>query len=670
MALERTQEEGDLQIEGDLLRLEVGPSFAYVPNPLVLRRHEVRGPSGPIYVYYRRGQRRFDPATDGELCFTPEETGQVYPNNAAPIGVAHEVGQDVLDKRTVVVKPWWLYADYRSPQPTDRVGGDWARRFPGFALAPGLLVEPDGATPTTEIRVCREEAQAMETGAVWVSGRPPFKKGDPLPAGRGTPPPNDSGFARAHRGQAVSCLAGTGFQNSLECGCGVGLERCVPAAGFQNEPPAFVLPTHTPLGAELPFEATPQPPGAWERLWWGEEAKHFLDKIFLEDRDFREVLTSRATVVNGPLAQFYRFFAGASCCGPGADLGYTDPTPLVEPGAIPSALVPEDTATWLPVADRGPAAAGLLTMPIFLTKYGSRRARAHVVYHAFLCRDFVADAVRLAPSTEPDLTKRPGCAACHQALEPLAAYFTRIAESDWTFLPADRFPLAHPRCAGANPPGACKALYDPAFSTLRGGYASAAHAEAGPAGLAAELTRAPAFAGCVADNVARGLLGRALAPEDAAWTAELARAFVAGGYRMRPLVRAILTSPRYRDASRECVGCHQKEDKHAQRFGTACESCHNARSWRLWSYDHATRARYALDGAHARIACESCHRQPAPRGRAAAELSTLCGDCHQKDDKHLGAFGPQCDRCHGTGDWKTLRHRGTSMKPSAAGPAG
>ena len=242
----------------DLLRLEVGPSFAYVPNPLVLRRHEVRGPSGPIYVYYRRGQRRFDPATDGELCFTPEETGQVYPNNAAPIGVAHEVGQDVLDKRTVVVKPWWLYADYRSPQPTDRVGGDWARRFPGFALAPGLLVEPDGATPTTEIRVCREEAQAMETGAVWVSGRPPFKKGDPLPAGRGTPPPNDSGFARAHRGQAVSCLAGTGFQNSLECGCGVGLERCVPAAGFQNEPPAFVLPTHTPLGAELPFEATPE----------------------------------------------------------------------------------------------------------------------------------------------------------------------------------------------------------------------------------------------------------------------------------------------------------------------------------------------------------------------------------------------------------------------------
>lgn len=32
------------------------------------------------------------------------------------------------------------------------------------------------------------------------------------------------------------------------------------------------------------------------------------------------------------------------------------------------------------VADRGPHASGILTMPIFLAKYGSRRARAHVVY--------------------------------------------------------------------------------------------------------------------------------------------------------------------------------------------------------------------------------------------------------------------------------------------------
>jgi hypothetical protein len=251
--------------------------------------------------------------------------------------------------------------------------------------------------------------------------------------------------------------------------------------------------------------------------------------------------------VNGPLAQFYRFFAGATCCGPGADAGYSQPEPLVDPGAIPDALVPEDTATWLPVADRGPHAAGVTTMPVFLTKYGSRRARAHVLYNAFLCKDFVADAVKLAPSTEPDLTKRAGCSACHQTLEPLAAYFTRVAESDWTFLPASTFPIEQPRCANTPNNPLCKNVYDPAFgSQLRGAYASPSHAEAGPVGLAQALVAAPEFAPCVVQNVAQSFLGRPLQPEDEAWKTQLTKVFVDGGYRLRALVRAIVTSPRYR----------------------------------------------------------------------------------------------------------------------------
>jgi hypothetical protein len=534
----------------DLLRLEVGPSFQFVPNPLVLRRQEILGPAGPVYVYFRRGQRRADAAIDGELCLTADDTGLQLSATGPPVGTAKPVAQATLDARTVVVTPWWLYADYRAAAPVDRITADWAKRFPGFQPVPGLLVEPDGKTASTQVRVCREEAQTAETGVVYVSGRPGLKKGEPPPAGRLTQPPGDSGFARSHRGRAVSCLSGTGFQSSVECGCGPGLERCVPGAGAANEPPAFVLPTHTPLGGDAPFESTPQPAAAWERLWWSEEAKHFLDRIFLEDRDFREVLTGRATQVNGPLAQFYRWFAGATCCGGAADLGYSDPAPLVEPGAIPGALVPEDTATWLTVADRGPFAAGLLTMPIFLTKYGSRRARAHVVYSAFLCRDFVADAVKLSPSTEPDLTRRPGCSTCHQTLEPMAAYFTRVMESDWTYLPAERFPMALPQCVKpGGQPGACKTIYDPAFAQLRGAHASPANAEAGPAGLAAAITASPEFAPCVAENVAQSLLGRALAPEDLAWKAELARTFVDAGYRMRALVRAIVRSPRYRDVN-------------------------------------------------------------------------------------------------------------------------
>lgn len=533
----------------DALRLEIGPSFQYVPNPVMLRRQQVLGPDGPIYIYFRRGQRRIDPARDGDFCLTQDETGLQFPTNAAATGTAKPVAQAVLDARTVVIRPWWLYADYRDALPADAVAATWAKRFPGFTPAPALLVEPDGKTMATTVRVCREEAQTAQTGTVYVSGRAAVKKGEPLPGGRLTQPPGDSAFARAAKGRAVSCLSGTGFSSSVECGCGIGLERCLPNAGPQNEAAAFVLPARAPLGPSLPFAANPAAPAAWIRMWWGEEAAHFLDAIFADDRDFREVLTSRATAINGPLAQFYRFLAGASCCGPAADAGYSQPDALFDPAAVPEALTPEDTATWLPVADRGPHAAGLLTMPVFLTKYGSRRARAHVLYSAFLCKDFVADTVKLAPSNDPDLMKRPGCSSCHQTLEPLAAYFTRVQESDWTWLPASVFPVTNPTCRGPKTSGLCKQIYDPAFAKLRGAYGSPAHAEAGPVGLAHELVTAPEFAPCVVETVAQSLLGRTLAPEDDAWKVSLVKTFVDGGYRMKALVRAIVKSPRYREGN-------------------------------------------------------------------------------------------------------------------------
>ena len=113
----------------DLLRLELGPSFQFVPNPLVLRRQQVLGPDGaPIYVYFRRGQRRVDPAIDGDFCLTQDETGLSFPVNAQPTGTAKPVDAAVLAARTVVVKPWWLYADYRAGAPVDRVAADWGFR--------------------------------------------------------------------------------------------------------------------------------------------------------------------------------------------------------------------------------------------------------------------------------------------------------------------------------------------------------------------------------------------------------------------------------------------------------------------------------------------------------------------------------------------------------------
>lgn len=535
----------------DLLRLEVGPQFQFVPASAQLRRVKIIGPNGPLFVYYRRGQRRVPIELDGDFCFTAFESGLKIIANQAPKGTPIEVSQALLDARTEVVKPWWLYADYRAAQPSDGVAKDWAKRFPGFRLVAALQFEPDGKTPATQIRVCREEAQQAETGRIYASGRASPAKKDPIPPYRASQPPGDSHVAKTFKNRSVSCLTATGFNNSVECGCGPGLERCLPSTTNNFESPSFVLPTATALGTNAPFATSGQPAASWLRLWWAQEAKQFFDDIFESDRDVRELLTSRATRVNGPLAFFYRFIANATCCGPAAELEYVSPESLVDPAAIPTALVPQDTATWLRVPDRGPYSAGIMTMPIFLAKYGSRRARAHVLYNAFLCKSFVAETVELTPSTEPDLTKREGCSTCHKTLEPLAAYFTRINEADWTFWPARVLPATMPACMTTRK-GAdyCKRLYDKELgSTLRGGYTALDHVEQGPPGLATAITQSPEFAPCVVQNVAQSFLGRPLTADDARWKDELTKVFVDGGYRMRALVRAIVTSSRYRAGS-------------------------------------------------------------------------------------------------------------------------
>ena len=533
----------------DELRLEASPTTQYDPPGVALRRAQIAGPAGPIVVYYRNGQRRADPMIDGAFCFTEAETGLRVLPEGAPQGVARPITRQLLDARTIEVKPWWLYADYRAPSPHDRAGADWAKRFPGYELFLPAFNDPDG-TPTTSIRVCKEEAQTSPTGHVVTTGRV-FRPGMTIPQGRSSYPPFDSSYAQAHAHAVVSCTSGIGFQSSPDCGCGVGLERCLPVT-----PQGFEQITHDPLGVEDPFYELPRTSTTWIVGWWSEEAKHYMDDLFESDGDVRDLLRGRWTMINGPLAQFYHLLAGSSCCGTGSELGYVDPEPLFDPKAVPPDLRPEDAARWTRVADRGAHAAGLLTMPVFLLKYGTRRARAHVLYNTFLCRDFVSDAASLPPSTEPDLTKRPGCSDCHRTLEPMAAYFSRVAENDWTYLPAAEFPTSLSRCAGTRkkkPPG-CNAYYDPAFATattssLRGSYASPQHADAGPAGLADEITRSPEFAPCVVKHVAQSLLGRTLGPDDATWQAELTKGFVAGGYRMRGLTRAILTSSRYRDAN-------------------------------------------------------------------------------------------------------------------------
>ncbi len=539
----------------DLLRLDVSNVFTYRPSATILRRATILGPDGKnMYVFFRNGQRRVREETDGAFCFTKAEIGVSILGTGQLVGTLKNVDAAALAKNTKVVKPWWLYKDYAASVPGKLYG---TASFPvgdgGFTLLPDMAKDADG-TPMTSIRVCNEEASPSATGTVFASGR---IKGPPAgtlpPYDRTTQLPLDDAYATANKGAALACDGGTAYVHSTDCGCGVGLERCLPAAGAGVEPAAFMAPVHVPLGETQPMDVGSASEGTWTRFWWSEEAVKFLEYVAHEDRDFREVLTGRYTMVNGPLAQFYASGAGATCCGQGLTLGYVHPTPLLDPKKLP-ALMPHDATTWKLVDDRGPNASGILTMPVFLTKYGTRRGRAHVLYQAFQCRDFIAGNVKLTPSTEPDLTKRDGCSTCHATLEPMAAYFTRVIESDWTWLPKDTFPLQNTVCKSANGSSACKSYYDPAFVTstqglLRGAYASLDHADAGPAGLAKDLAGSAEFGSCVVNNLLGSFLGRQLSADDASVVAAMAADLEKGGFKLRALVREIVKSDLYRKSN-------------------------------------------------------------------------------------------------------------------------
>lgn len=124
-------------------------------------------------------------------------------------------------------------------------------------------------------------------------------------------------------------------------------------------------------------------------------------------------------------------------------------------------------------------------------------------------------------------------------------------------------------------------------------------------------------------------------------------------------------SPRFRDAPRDCVGCHQKDDKHKATLGTKCESCHNVRDWRLWTFDHSRQTDYPLEPGHAKVACQACHVKPAPASKSIAPLDRNCLSCHRRDDIHDGAFGARCDQCHSVTRWKQVSNRAkTSRAPT------
>jgi hypothetical protein len=110
-----------------------------------------------------------------------------------------------------------------------------------------------------------------------------------------------------------------------------------------------------------------------------------------------------------------------------------------------------------------------------------------------------------------------------------------------------------------------------------------------------------------------------------------------------------LKGKKFREVETSCLACHRLDDVHKGKLGTECGDCHTTASFRESKFDHAN-THFPLEGAHKKVACQSCHRDPSYKG---APLE--CVACHHRDDVHKGGRGPDCAACHTVERWKTSK---------------
>ncbi len=83
-----------------------------------------------------------------------------------------------------------------------------------------------------------------------------------------------------------------------------------------------------------------------------------------------------------------------------------------------------------------------------------------------------------------------------------------------------------------------------------------------------------------------------------------------------------------------CAGCHK--DEHQEQFTVEavigeCSRCHTPASWKWLRFNHND-ARYKLDGAHSKVACDKCHQtEMGTNGKSFVRYRPVpmaCSDCH------------------------------------------
>jgi hypothetical protein len=75
------------------------------------------------------------------------------------------------------------------------------------------------------------------------------------------------------------------------------------------------------------------------------------------------------------------------------------------------------------------------------------------------------------------------------------------------------------------------------------------------------------------------------------------------------------------------------------------------KDWKVITFNHDRDTKYPLKGRHTQTRCSACHKGPLYKDKT----PTTCFACHEKDDKHKGQEGRQCESCHNERSWKETR---------------
>jgi NAD-dependent dihydropyrimidine dehydrogenase PreA subunit len=322
------------------------------------------------------------------------------------------------------------------------------------------------------------------------------------------------------------------------CGCGPNLRWCDTRPLGHVQENGYQAPVHRSMARDAELR---------------------VKRMVEADLPYTEILTSRTAFVNGPLVHFYRHNLHTP-----AHVRFNEVP--VDPELLPD-LDFTDEDTWVEV-ELGPEQSGILTAPVYLMKYQTRRARANRFYNAFVCQPFQPPDGGVPgvenPDASLDLSTRDGCKYCHAILEPAGAHWARWSEYGAGYLDPARFPIRSDDChwcasTGESCSTECREFYvvdpltseqDPYIGALRSyEFLEERHHEnatLGPTHLVNTVVADGRLPRCVATNTAQWLLGRNVDRRDGPWIDGLADGFRRDGLDYKALVRAIVTSENYR----------------------------------------------------------------------------------------------------------------------------